>query len=53
MAKKAKCKKCGSECCTCQGCDPSTYLDGLCPLCQKKAKNANTQNKPMSGLQQS
>lgn len=47
MAKK-KCKKCGAECCTCNGCNPGAYVDGICPLCQKTAKtNANNQNRSM------
>lgn len=36
---KVKCKKCGAECCSCWGCDPKSYVNGLCPKCQKDAKN--------------
>lgn len=36
---KVKCKECGAECCSCWGCDPKSYVNGLCPKCQKDAKN--------------
>jgi len=42
-----KCKGCGAICCTCSKCNPATYVDGLCPKCQK---NANNQPKGMQGL---
>lgn len=51
--RKVKCKMCGEECCTCLGCNPNTYVDKLCPSCQKKIKNAVTSDKGMQELQQS
>lgn len=48
---KVKCKKCGTTCCTCSGCNPKTYIDGLCPLCQKLERNAaNSKITRVSGL---
>jgi len=35
---RSKCIKCGAECCTCTGCNPSAYVNGLCPNCHEKAK---------------
>lgn len=37
---KTKCVKCGAECCTCWGCNPSLYVNGVCPTCQQKEKDA-------------
>lgn len=39
------CKGCGAICCTCTGCQPSTYfVNGLCPTCLKQQeKNATSQ----------
>jgi hypothetical protein len=38
MANKVTCSNCGTECCTCWGCNPNTYINGLCPACQEKLK---------------
>jgi hypothetical protein len=44
---KVKCTKCGGECCTCWGCDPKKYKDGLCPNCQELVKQqTNAESKP-------
>lgn len=44
---KVKCVKCGNECCSCWGCNPSTYVDGVCPACQEKEKEKqNAPSKP-------
>lgn len=43
----AKCKQCGIICCTCAKCNPSTFVNGICPKCQK---NANNQSNDVQGL---
>lgn len=45
-----KCKGCQTICCTCAKCNPATYVDGLCPKCQK---NANNQSQGVQGLPKS
>ena len=50
---KVKCKSCGATCCRCSGCDPSKYVNNICPLCQKKLKDASTTNKGMPELRES
>ena len=49
---RVKCKKCGAECCTCWGCQPSTYVDGLCPKCQTEVKNANDTTNGVQNVRQ-
>lgn len=49
---KVKCKNCGATCCSCSGCKPSTYVNGLCPSCQKKINNVVTTNKGVSELRE-
>lgn len=50
---KIKCKKCGDTCCDCLGCNTKTYIDGICPSCIKKEKNANSADNGVSGVQES
>lgn len=53
MYRKVTCKKCGTKCCTCQGCNPNTYVDGLCPRCQQLEKeNKNNDTKVLYGRMQ-
>lgn len=48
---KAKCINCGAECCSCWGCNPATYKDGLCPKCQSlKSENVTSSTSSMSEL---
>lgn len=51
---KAVCVQCGADCCTCWGCDPKQYRDGLCPKCQElnKLKDAPPNNEVLQQLQQ-
>lgn len=49
---KAKCIRCGEECCTCNGCNPKNFVGGVCPSCIKKQKNAESSNNGMQGMQQ-
>ncbi len=50
--RKVVCKQCGAKCCTCEGCNPDTYVDKLCPSCQKK-NNAISPDKGVQELRQS
>lgn len=51
---RAKCTKCGAECCTCWGCDPKQYVNGLCPKCQReKTNDAAIKTSGVQRLQQS
>lgn len=39
---KVTCTKCGTKCCSCNGCNTKAYVNGLCPLCQQlEIKNAD------------
>lgn len=50
---QAVCKKCGGVCCTCTGCNPKEYVNGLCPSCQKELKDvSNTPDRELSELQE-
>jgi len=53
MPRKKICKICKAKCCTCEGCNPDSYVDGICPVCQKKSNNAISSDKGMQELQQS
>ncbi len=50
---RVKCKKCGASCCDCNGCATKNYINGICPLCQKKLNDAITTNKGVPELRES
>lgn len=50
---KVKCKQCGAECCSCNGCNTKAYINGVCPTCQKINNNVNSENTGMSGVRES
>lgn len=44
MSRKVRCKKCGAECCSCTGCNPDSYVNGLCPKCQQDDTKARSKS---------
>lgn len=49
---RVKCSKCKAECCSCWGCDPKKYVNGLCPKCQREKQNdVKTDLNGVQGLQ--
>lgn len=50
MSRKIKCIKCGAECCTCTGCNPDAYKNGLCPKCQQEVNDSKSSNTAVQQL---